>query len=136
MRARTPAGQGQQDASARDHQELEDMLEAFNEQANGTFNRLSILSDYIDDTEDFVSFAQDNYRNTIIQLDLLLTSATLSVTLFTAVSSLFGMNVPSGLENDENAFFAISSCSLFFAAATGVASVWFFKARGIGFLGM
>ena len=100
---------------------------------NGTFNRLTVLREYIDDTEDFVSFAQDNYRNTIIQLDLLLTSATLCITFFTALTSLFGMNVPSGLEDHESAFYFITSFGLSFACALFVASVWFFKGRGIGF---
>ena len=117
----------------RDHQELEDMLEAFNEQANGSYNRLNVLRDYIDDTEDFVGFAQDNYRNTIIQLDLLLTSATLCITLFTAISSLFGMNVPNGLENHPTAFFGITGSGLVTACALMVGSVWYFKGRGIGF---
>ena len=38
--------------------ELEDLLEAFNEQINGTFNRLATLREYVDDTEDYISISQ------------------------------------------------------------------------------
>ena len=62
------------------------------------------LSEYIDDTEDFINIFQDTHRNKLIQLDLVMTSLTFSITLLSMIASVFGMNVPSGLEDDVFAF--------------------------------
>ena len=50
---------------------------------------------------------QDNYRNQIIQLDLLLTIGTFCSSLFGAVGAAFGMNIPSGLESNDYAFYLV-----------------------------
>jgi len=95
-----------------DVEELEDLLESYGERVAGTFTRLHALSEYIDDTEDFINILQDSHRNKLIQLDLVMTSLTFSVTLLACVASVFGMNVPSGLEDNHWAFSEILYGSL------------------------
>jgi len=87
-----------------DIDELEDLLETFHERIFGTFNKLHALSEYIDDTEDFISISQDSHRNKLIQIDLVMTSLSFSLTFLAMVASVFGMNVTSGLEENERAF--------------------------------
>jgi len=40
-------------------------------QVTSTENKLSTLYEYVDDTEDYVEIQQDNRRNQLIKLDLL-----------------------------------------------------------------
>jgi len=87
-----------------DVDDLEDLLETFNEPINGIYNKLHALSEHIDDTEDFINLLQDSHRNKLIQLDLVMTSLTFSVSVLAAVSSVFGMNLHSGLEDNGVAF--------------------------------
>ncbi|KAG6732729.1 hypothetical protein I3842_01G192300 [Carya illinoinensis] len=50
-----------------DVEELEMLLEAYFMQIDGTFNRLTTLREYIDDTEDYINIQLDNHRNQLIQ---------------------------------------------------------------------
>ena len=43
------------------------------------FDKLSDLSEYIDDTEDLINIELDHHRNQLIQLELVLTTATFSI---------------------------------------------------------
>ena len=43
-------------------------------QVTSTENKLSTLYEYVDDTEDYVEIQQDNRRNQLIKLDLLVRS--------------------------------------------------------------
>ncbi|KAG2728100.1 hypothetical protein I3843_01G184900 [Carya illinoinensis] len=51
-----------------DVEELEMLLEAYFMQIDGTFNRLTTLREYIDDTEDYINIQLDNHRNQLIQV--------------------------------------------------------------------
>lgn len=72
---------------------VEQLLESYFMQADNTWNKLQTLTEYIDDTEDYINIQLDSQRNQLIRLDLILTSMTASVALITAVTSLFAMNV-------------------------------------------
>ncbi|KAF7837952.1 magnesium transporter MRS2-2-like [Senna tora] len=75
-------------------EELEMLLEAYFMQIDGTLNKLSTLREYIDDTEDYINIQLDNHRNQLIQLELFLSSGTVSLSIYSLVAAIFGMNIP------------------------------------------
>ncbi|GLU08096.1 hypothetical protein SLE2022_250220 [Rubroshorea leprosula] len=77
-----------------DVEELEMLLEAYFMQIDGTLNRLTTLREYIDDTEDYINIQLDNHRNQLIQLELFLSSGTVSLNIYSLVCGIFGMNLP------------------------------------------
>jgi magnesium transporter len=81
---------------------VEQLLETYFMQADNTWNKLQTLTEYIDDTEDYVNIQLDSQRNQLIRLDLILTCLSASIALITAITSLFAMNVQlrPGSEDD------------------------------------
>ncbi|CAL9088435.1 unnamed protein product [Musa textilis] len=75
-------------------EELEMLLEAYFIQIDGSLNRLNTLREYVDDTEDYINFQLDNHRNQLIQLELFLSACTVSLTFYSLVGGIFGMNIP------------------------------------------
>lgn len=74
-------------------EEVEQLLESYFMQVDNTWNKLQTLTEYIDDTEDYINIQLDSQRNQLIRLDLMLTSFTASMGLITAITGLFAMNV-------------------------------------------
>ncbi|CAN8251634.1 unnamed protein product [Cochlearia groenlandica] len=77
-----------------DVEELEMLLEAYFMQIDNTLNRLTTLREYIDDTEDYINIQLDNHRNQLIQLELVLSSGTVCLAMYSLVAGIFGMNIP------------------------------------------
>ncbi|XP_017977582.1 PREDICTED: magnesium transporter MRS2-2 isoform X2 [Theobroma cacao] len=77
-----------------DVEELEMLLEAYFMQIESTLNKLTTLREYIDDTEDYINIQLDNHRNQLIQLELLLSSGTVCLSIYSLVAAIFGMNIP------------------------------------------
>ncbi|XP_051126229.1 magnesium transporter MRS2-I-like [Andrographis paniculata] len=75
-------------------EDLETLLEAYFMQIDSTFNKLSTLREYIDNTEDYINIQLDNHRNQLIQLELFLNSATVCLSVYSLVAGIFGMNIP------------------------------------------
>ncbi|KAI4311308.1 hypothetical protein MLD38_036214 [Melastoma candidum] len=73
---------------------VEMLLEAYFMQIDGTMNKLTTLRGYIDDTEDYLNLQLDKHRNQLIQLELILTAATISLAIYSLVGGYFGMNIP------------------------------------------
>uniref|UniRef100_A0A0A9HK77 Magnesium transporter n=1 Tax=Arundo donax TaxID=35708 RepID=A0A0A9HK77_ARUDO len=88
-------------------EELEMLLEAYFVQIDGTLNKLYNLREYVDDTEDYINIMLDEKQNQLLQMGVMLTTATVVVTAGIAVVSLFGMNIHIDLmkdpETDEEA---------------------------------
>lgn len=76
-----------------DVEELEMLLEAYFVQIDGTLNNLSTLREYVDDTEDYINIMLDDKQNHLLQMGVMLTTATLVVSAFVVVAGLFGMNI-------------------------------------------
>ncbi|KAL6519957.1 Magnesium transporter MRS2-I [Orobanche minor] len=68
-----------------DVEELEMLLEAYFMQIDGTFNKLTTLREYIDNTEDYINIQLDNHRNQLIQLELFLSSGTVCLSVYSLV---------------------------------------------------
>ncbi|XP_057963847.1 magnesium transporter MRS2-3 [Malania oleifera] len=84
-----------------DVEELEMLLEAYFVQIDGTLNKLSTLREYVDDTEDYINIMLDDKQNHLLQMGVMLTTATLVVSAFVVVAGIFGMNIKIDLFNDE-----------------------------------
>ncbi|KAI5003578.1 hypothetical protein ZWY2020_030738 [Hordeum vulgare] len=76
-----------------DVEELEMLLEAYFVQVDGTLNKLCHLRDYVENTEDYINFMLDKKQNQLLQMGVMLTTATVVVTAGIVVVSLFGMNI-------------------------------------------
>ncbi|KAA8545754.1 hypothetical protein F0562_020795 [Nyssa sinensis] len=86
-----------------DVEELEMLLEAYFVQIDGTLNKLSTLREYVDDTEDYINIMLDDKQNHLLQMGVMLTTATLVVSAFVVVAGLFGMNITIDLFDENKA---------------------------------
>ncbi|KAK7276829.1 hypothetical protein RIF29_17975 [Crotalaria pallida] len=73
--------------------ELEMLLEAYFVQIDGTLNNLSTLREYVDDTEDYINIMLDDKQNHLLQMGVMLTTATLAVSAFIVVMGILGINI-------------------------------------------
>ncbi|KAF9612293.1 hypothetical protein IFM89_038863 [Coptis chinensis] len=80
-----------------DVEDLEMLLEAYFMQLDGTRNKILLMREYIDDTEDNVNIQLDNQRNELIQLQLTLTIASFAIAAETLIAGIFCMNIPCEL---------------------------------------
>ncbi|KAJ7518531.1 hypothetical protein O6H91_21G073000 [Diphasiastrum complanatum] len=76
-----------------DIEELEMLLEAYFVQIDGTLNKLSTLKEYVDDTEDYINIMLDDKQNHLLQMGVMLTTATLVISAFIVVTGIMGMNI-------------------------------------------
>ncbi|KAJ8763373.1 hypothetical protein K2173_002256 [Erythroxylum novogranatense] len=74
-------------------EELEMLLEAYFVQIDGTLNKLCTLREYVDDTEDYINIMLDDKQNHLLQMGVMLTTATLVLSCFIVVAGIFGMNI-------------------------------------------
>ncbi|KAH9295971.1 hypothetical protein KI387_039559 [Taxus chinensis] len=84
-----------------DVEELEMLLEAYFVQIDGTLNKLSALREYVDDTEDYINIMLDDKQNHLLQMGVMLTTATLVISAAVVVAGLFGMNITIELFQPE-----------------------------------
>lgn len=53
------------------------------------------LREYIDDTEDYINIMLDEKQNQLLQMGVMLSTATIVLTAGVVVVSIFGMNIRS-----------------------------------------
>lgn len=51
------------------------------------------LREYVDDTEDYINIMLDDKQNHLLQMGVMLTTATLVISAFIVVTGVFGMNI-------------------------------------------
>lgn len=51
------------------------------------------LREYVDDTEDYINIMLDDKQNHLLQMGVMLTTATLVLSGFIVVTGIFGMNI-------------------------------------------
>ena len=95
----------------KDLQEVEDLLETYFTHIDSTFNELETLDEFIDDTEDFVNIELDSQRNQLIKFELILTTATLFVSIYGVIAGVFGMNLKNGHEESKRTFMLVNALS-------------------------
>lgn len=84
-----------------DVEELEMLLEAYFVQIDGTLNKLSTLREYVDDTEDYINIMLDDKQNHLLQMGVMLSTATLIVGALVVMAGAFGMNITIELFNGD-----------------------------------
>ncbi|XP_048135609.1 magnesium transporter MRS2-3-like [Rhodamnia argentea] len=82
--------------------ELETLLEAYFVQLDGTFNTLSVLREHIQDTEDYVNVMLDDKQNNLLQMGVVISTATLFITMFIDVTGVFSMDFRFNLLHPPN----------------------------------
>ncbi|XP_062207809.1 magnesium transporter MRS2-F isoform X2 [Phragmites australis] len=114
-------------------EELEMLLEAYFVQIDGTLNKLSHLREYVDDTEDYINIMLDDKQNQLLQMGVMLSTATVVITAGVAVVGIFGMNIGISLYNPateeetraanikfwETTFGTIAGCMIMYIIAMG-----------------
>ncbi|KDD71435.1 hypothetical protein H632_c5033p0, partial [Helicosporidium sp. ATCC 50920] len=78
--------------------EVEDLLEAYWLQVDALLSRLSILAERIRANEHFVNLDLDSRRNQLVALSLAIDLVLMAFECHMVVTSIFGMNLESGLE--------------------------------------
>ncbi|KAF8411774.1 hypothetical protein HHK36_004333 [Tetracentron sinense] len=86
-------------------EELEMLLEAYFAQIEGTLNKLSTMREYVDDTEDYVNIMLDDKQNQLLQMGVVLSTATLVLNCGIVVAGIFGMNIHIELFDGEQTQF-------------------------------
>lgn len=61
------------------------------------------LREYVDDTEDYINIMLDDKQNHLLQMGVMLTTATLVVSAFVVIAGIFGMNIKIELFDSEKA---------------------------------
>lgn len=107
-------------------EELEMLLEAYFVQIDGTLNKLSALREYVDDTEDYINIMLDEKQNQLLEMGVMLSTATLVCSAGIVVVSIFGMNIGIELYNGsgstkfwETAFGTVGACLILYFIAIG-----------------
>ncbi|XP_066311029.1 putative magnesium transporter MRS2-D [Miscanthus floridulus] len=73
--------------------ELEGLLEAYFVRIDGTLNKLSTLREYVDDTEDYINIMLDDKQNQLLQMGILLSTATLVITCGILITGVLAINI-------------------------------------------
>ncbi len=84
------------------------------------------LREYVDDTEDYINIMLDDKQNHLLQMGVMLTTATLVISAFIVVVGVFGMNINIPLFNNGGPpqFFGVvfgsaAGCVLFYILVIG-----------------
>lgn len=113
--------------------ELENLLEAYFVQIDGTLNKLSTLREYVEDTEDYINIMLDDKQNQLLQMGVVLSTATLMASAAVVVTAVFGMNIRFALyrTTDTNIFWVANAGMIGGAAALFAVAVLYFWKNGI-----
>lgn len=88
----------------KDHDEVETMMEVFQQQVTEIDNRITLIKTKIKTTEDYLKINIDGIRNRLIRTNLWVSIISFGVTVCAAGASIFGMNIEHGLEKSPYAF--------------------------------
>lgn len=114
-----------------DSEEAEVLVESYLQDIVSTRTKAALLQRQIVNTESLVLIKLDSMRNYILGVDLMLSLAVISLACGTFVTGVFGMNLPSGLEDTRGLFWGVASCTAIAAATATKLGIWFFKRKGI-----
>lgn len=125
------------------HQELEDLLETYFAQIDHSHNRLEVLKEVIQDTEDYVNIDLDAQRNKILELNVLVGLAAVVHGIASCAYGVFGMNflldaegnasgllIPNPGKNDKGAFRAVTIAVAAVCFLAWLVLVAMFRRRG------
>ncbi|ONM17441.1 magnesium transporter7 [Zea mays] len=113
--------------------ELEILLEAYFVQVDGTLNKVSALREYVDDTEDYINIMLDDKQNQLLQMGILLSTATLVMSCAIAITGIFGMNITIPLydASTEGVFWQVTGGIVGATAAIYLVALVCYKRSGV-----
>ncbi|XP_061346821.1 magnesium transporter MRS2-F-like [Gastrolobium bilobum] len=113
-----------------DVEELEMLLEAYFAQINGIMQKLSSMSEYVDDTEDYINIMLDDKRNQLLQVAVVFDTLNMIVSAGIVVVGSFGMNIHIDLFDGQNSqFWATTWGTVVGCVVLFLVSVWWGKKR-------
>ncbi|CAJ1910601.1 unnamed protein product [Cylindrotheca closterium] len=92
--------------------EPELILEAHLQHAYTLANALNLVQGQVNTTEEFVIRKSDGIRNRLLYINMLVSLLSLAVGGASFVGSMYGMNVPNPMEDDESAFEFLASITI------------------------
>ncbi|KAL0020272.1 hypothetical protein WJX79_008274 [Trebouxia sp. C0005] len=104
------------DGSEEAAEAVENLLESYFMQIDGTYDRLVSISEYIQDTEEYINIELDSSRNRLIRLELVINTATFSIAMYSLVAGVLGENliIPDFLSHDVSKFWILNGSVLAF----------------------
>eukprot|EP01118_Nematostelium_gracile_P018236 TRINITY_DN8047_c0_g1_i1.p1 TRINITY_DN8047_c0_g1~~TRINITY_DN8047_c0_g1_i1.p1 ORF type:complete len:415 (-),score=59.85 TRINITY_DN8047_c0_g1_i1:11-1255(-) len=106
------------------HQEMEDLLESYLGQLEFLMGEIKQLQEAIHATDEHLNVHLASSRNKLMKTQLTLSTATLVISVSSAVAAIFGMNLYSSFETDPHAFWYVTGGIL---ATNGVLFVGLFS---------
>ncbi|KAF3337690.1 magnesium transporter MRS2-F-like protein [Carex littledalei] len=73
--------------------ELEMLLEAYFVQSEGISNKLTTLREYVDDTEDYINIMLDDKQNQLLEMGVMLGTATMIISIGIMIVGILSMNI-------------------------------------------
>jgi hypothetical protein len=106
------------------HEHVELLLGVYARQISNANMEINYLLQRLQSKQEFVALALSGYRNRMVQMNVHLGIATLSLGFSTTVAGFLGMNLINGMETSSTAFmYAV----LFSCASSLVTSLWAFN---------
>ena len=102
---------------------VEILLEHYLMRVDGFLEQIDIIRNDLLSAESSTMLRLDAARNRLLQVELMVASITAVGTIANLIAAAFGMNLKSGLENDDNWFWSIF-CSLVFGSGLLVWTVF------------
>ncbi|KAG1680764.1 hypothetical protein FOA52_008097 [Chlamydomonas sp. UWO 241] len=82
-----------EEEEAHDLLDVENLIESYFMLVDSTFQRLETIGEYIDDTEDMTNIQLDYSRNKLIRFEIVLTTGTFALAMFSAIAGMLGENL-------------------------------------------
>ncbi|OQR99056.1 CorA Metal Ion Transporter (MIT) Family [Achlya hypogyna] len=118
-----------------DSEYVEALLESYLQEMYNQRTRIGLMLSNIENTESIVMMKLDATRNSLLTVDLSLTTFTTFVNMSTFVTGIFGMNLNSNLQTIDGIFYIALGCLAIFPVAAYVSFKMYFAKRGIALLG-
>lgn len=90
----------------------------------------------MDDTEDYIKIMLDDKQNSLLQMSVALTTATLFISMFVVVTGVFGMNIPlwlfdPSIPSNHTAFYYIVFGCTVCAVVLFTTAILYIKHKGL-----
>jgi len=113
-----------------DHEEIELLLEAYLQAVDGTFSQAKLLNKEIDSAMDLLMLRLDTARNSLLRIDLMVSSITSVAAVGALVAGIFGMNLSSGVEDTPHWFWGVASTLVFGSIILVTSIFWYIRHKG------
>ncbi|KAG2385887.1 hypothetical protein C9374_003036 [Naegleria lovaniensis] len=113
------------------HEEIEMLLETYQNRVENVINSIDDMREDLDDTQEFLEVCLDSIRNRMMEMELKLAIGAFALTFGTLLVGAFGMNLMSHLEDHPFAFYYTSGMVALATISLFVITFLLCKRRGI-----